>query len=67
LGENIGLQVRGRVIKIKMPSMPQCRGMPGQGGRREPVGGWGSTLLETEGGEMGYRISRGETVKEDDI
>jgi len=30
--------------------MPQCRGMPGWGGRREGVDGWGSTLLETGGG-----------------
>jgi len=32
-------------------SMPQCRGMPGQGGGREWAGGWGSTLIEAGGGE----------------
>jgi len=33
--------------------MPQCRGMPGRVGGREQVNGWGSTLIEAGGGEMG--------------
>jgi len=31
-------------------SIPQCRGMPGQGSRREWMGGWGNNLVEAGGG-----------------
>jgi len=30
--------------------MPWCRGMPGQGGGREWVGWWESTLIEAQEG-----------------
>lgn len=33
--------------------MPQCRGIPGQGGGREWVGSWGSTLIEARGDGTG--------------
>jgi len=36
-------------------SMSQCRGLPGQGGRREWVGGWGSALMVAGGkGDGGW-------------
>jgi len=41
--------------------------MPVQGGRRELVGGWGSTLMEAEGKGMRRRVSGGETRKGDNI
>jgi len=34
-------------------SMPQCRGMSGQGGGREWVGRWKSILIEAGRGERG--------------
>ena len=35
-------------------SVPQCRGMPGQRGEREWLGGWGNTLIVL--GRMGSHI-----------
>jgi len=44
-------------------SMPQSRGMPGQGGRREWVGEWGSPLIEAGGGGMGEGVPEGKPGK----
>jgi hypothetical protein len=44
-------------------SMPQCRGMPGQGGRS----GWGNTLIETGGGGWDKGFRGGQTRKGDNI
>jgi hypothetical protein len=48
-------------------SMPQCGGMPGQGGRWEWVSRWVNTLIEAGGERMGEGFFRGETGKGDNI
>jgi len=43
--------------------MPQCRGMPGWQGRRELVGGYMSTLMDTGGERVKWGLSGVETRK----
>lgn len=38
-----------------------------EGGGRNWVGGWKSTLMEAGGGGMGWQVSRGETGNGDNI
>jgi len=43
--------------------MPQCRGLPGQGGRREWMDRWGNTPIETGEGGMSWGVLEGKLGK----
>jgi hypothetical protein len=43
--------------------MLQCRGMPGWEDGRMGMGGWGNTLIEVGGGEMGWGFLKGRPGK----